>query len=59
MPGKASTPLSETLAARGVDVQAVKAALKAQRIEAPSWGLRELRHPLQGLPLARGGPHHS
>jgi len=30
--------LAESLSARGVDVGAVKAALKAQRIETPSWG---------------------
>jgi L-rhamnose isomerase/sugar isomerase len=30
--------LTETLARRGVDVEAVKAALKRQRIETPSWG---------------------
>lgn len=30
--------LAETLAARGIDVQAVKDALKAQQIETPSWG---------------------
>jgi L-rhamnose isomerase/sugar isomerase len=30
--------LVETLSARGVDVEAVKAALKTQRIETPSWG---------------------
>ncbi|BDG60416.1 L-rhamnose isomerase [Caldinitratiruptor microaerophilus] len=29
---------AEVQAARGVDVEAVKAALKAQRIETPSWG---------------------
>jgi len=31
-------PLSERLSARGVDVDRVKAALKAQHIETPSWG---------------------
>ena len=30
--------LADMLTARGVDVEAVKAALKAQRIETPSWG---------------------
>lgn len=30
--------LSDSLAAKGIDVEAVKAALKAQRIETPSWG---------------------
>ncbi len=30
--------LADDLDARGVDVEAVKAALKAQRIETPSWG---------------------
>ena len=30
--------LADTLTAQGVDVNAVKAALKAQRIETPSWG---------------------
>jgi len=30
--------LADLLSARGVDVEAVKAALKAQRIETPSWG---------------------
>ena len=30
--------LAEVLDSRGVDVEAVKAALKAQRIETPSWG---------------------
>lgn len=30
--------LADQLAARGVDVEAVKRALKAQRIETPSWG---------------------
>ena len=30
--------LAEWLTSRGVDVEAVKAALKAQRIETPSWG---------------------
>lgn len=30
--------LAEQVAARGVDVEAVKAALKAQHIETPSWG---------------------
>jgi L-rhamnose isomerase/sugar isomerase len=31
-------PLADWLAGRGVDVDAVKDALKAQRIETPSWG---------------------
>ncbi len=35
---KAYPLLAEQLAARGVDVEAVKAALKAQRVETPSWG---------------------
>jgi L-rhamnose isomerase/sugar isomerase len=30
--------LAESLQAQGIDVEAVKAALKAQRIETPSWG---------------------
>lgn len=30
--------LAETLNARGVDLEAVKSSLKAQRIETPSWG---------------------
>jgi L-rhamnose isomerase/sugar isomerase len=30
--------LAEQLAAQGIDVESVKAALKAQRIETPSWG---------------------
>jgi L-rhamnose isomerase/sugar isomerase len=30
--------LAEDLAAQGLDIEAVKAALKAQRIETPSWG---------------------
>lgn len=30
--------LAEQLAAAGIDIEAVKAALKAQRIETPSWG---------------------
>jgi L-rhamnose isomerase/sugar isomerase len=30
--------LADALSARGVDVEAVKSALKAQRIETPSWG---------------------
>jgi len=30
--------LAEQLAARGVDLEAVKASLKAQRVETPSWG---------------------
>ena len=30
--------LAETLQQRGQDVTAIKAALKAQRIETPSWG---------------------
>ena len=30
--------LTEQLVARGVDVELVKTALKAQRIETPSWG---------------------
>ena len=30
--------LTDHLAARGVDIDAVKAALKAQRVETPSWG---------------------
>ncbi len=34
----AYSALAEQLAARGVDVDAVKAALKAQRVETPSWG---------------------
>ena len=38
MPDITKTPLWDTLAARGIDVAAVKAALKAQRIETPSWG---------------------
>jgi len=38
MPDITKTSLWDTLAARGVDVAAVKAALKAQRIETPSWG---------------------
>ena len=35
---KAYESLAEELAGRGVDVAAVKAALKAQEIETPSWG---------------------
>ncbi|MHB1295126.1 MAG: L-rhamnose isomerase [Anaerolineae bacterium] len=35
---KAYKVLEDDLAARGVDIQATKAALKAQRIETPSWG---------------------
>ncbi|NOZ28063.1 MAG: L-rhamnose isomerase [Chloroflexi bacterium] len=35
---KAYPLLAEQLADRGVDVEAVKAALKAQRVETPSWG---------------------
>ena len=35
---KAYESLAEELAGRGVDVAAVKAALKAQKIETPSWG---------------------
>ncbi len=31
-------PLAECLAAQGLDVEAVKTALKAQRVETPSWG---------------------
>jgi L-rhamnose isomerase/sugar isomerase len=38
MPDELAAFLGDTLAARGVDVEAVKAALKAQRIETPSWG---------------------
>ncbi len=38
MPNEPLAFLSDALAARGVDVDAVKAALKAQRIETPSWG---------------------
>jgi len=38
MPDELAAFLADTLAARGVDVEAVKAALKAQRIETPSWG---------------------
>jgi L-rhamnose isomerase/sugar isomerase len=34
----AYTVLAETLASRGIDVEAVKAALKKQQIETPSWG---------------------
>jgi len=35
---KAYQVLADQLSAAGVDVEAVKAALKAQRIETPSWG---------------------
>ena len=35
---KAYQLLAEDLTARGVDVEAVKTALKAQKIETPSWG---------------------
>lgn len=38
MPNKAYEVLVEDLAARGIDVEAVKAALKKQHIETPSWG---------------------
>ena len=30
--------LAEALAAQGIDIEAVKSALKAQKIETPSWG---------------------
>jgi L-rhamnose isomerase/sugar isomerase len=35
---KAYPALAEQLAARGLDVEQIKARLKAQRIETPSWG---------------------
>lgn len=35
---QAYTVLAEELTARGLDVESVKAALKGQRIETPSWG---------------------
>ena len=35
---KAYEVLAETLAADGIDIEAVKSALKAQKIETPSWG---------------------
>ena len=38
MPAEAYRLLVDSLAARGVDVESVKAALKAQHIETPSWG---------------------
>jgi L-rhamnose isomerase/sugar isomerase len=36
VPGYAA--LAESLNAQGLDVAAIKAALKAQKIETPSWG---------------------
>lgn len=38
MSAEAYRLLVETLASRGIDVEKVKAALKRQRIETPSWG---------------------
>ncbi len=38
MTTKAYEVLVEDLTAKGIDVEAVKAALKRQHIETPSWG---------------------
>lgn len=38
MPSDAYQVLADTLSAQGIDVEAVKAAIKAHQIETPSWG---------------------
>ena len=53
--GRAYDVLSESLAARGVNVERVEERLKSQRVETPSWGYgnsgtRFKVFPQQGVP---------